>query len=548
MNTSLQIPKQKFQMTPKKSAISSLRLGVLIAISMTAGCMMVGPDYQQPKLDVKKDWLEASNTALKRGDAELGAWWTVFQDPILNRLIDEARHQNLSLQAAGVRILEARAQLGIATGFEYPQVQQANGDLSFQQISAHAPNTTSIIDRSFGTTGIGFDAGWELDVWGQFRRGVEASQANLDASIATYDDVLVSLMAEVARTYVIVRTLEQQIQVALENLKIQIETLNIADALYSGGLITELDYLQAKTLLNNTESTIPPLQAALRQAKNSLSVLLGETPGTVDSYLGESGLIPTAPKEVAVGVPADLLRRRPDIRLAENQLMTQSALIGVAKADLYPHFSLLGSINLRASDAALTAATSGASNLGDLFNSKSFQYSIGPSVSWDIFNYGRITNQVRVEDARFQALAVSYQNIVLNAAKEAENAVIGFLKAQEESLKLNQSVEASKRSTQLSLFQYSEGLVDYQRVLDSQRSLIVIQQQYTRVSGDVATNLIALYKAVGGGWETRTETDFVPDAIKQEMDQRTNWGKLLKPKEVERSDEDKKSLWRFPDW
>ncbi|NTU62294.1 MAG: TolC family protein [Chloroflexi bacterium] len=228
--------------------------------------------------------------------------------------------------------------------------------------------------------------------------------------------------------------------------------------------------------------------------------------------------------------------------------MTQSALIGVAKADLYPHFTLLGSINLRASDAALTAATSGASNLGDLFNSKSFQYSIGPSVSWDIFNYGRITNQVRVEDARFQALAVSYQNAVLNAAKEAEDAVIGFLKAQEESLKLNQSVEASKRSTQLSLYQYSEGLVDYQRVLDSQRSLIVIQQQYTRVSGDVANNLIALYKAVGGGWETRTETDFVPDAIKQEMDQRTNWGELLKPKELERSEEDKKSLWRFPDW
>jgi NodT family efflux transporter outer membrane factor (OMF) lipoprotein len=352
----------------------------------------------------------------------------------------------------------------------------------------------------------------------------------------------------VARTYVIIRTLEQQIQVALENQKIQIETLNIADALYSGGLITELDYLQAKTLLSNTEATIPPLQAALRQAKNSLSVLLGKAPGTIDSYLGESGLIPTAPKEVAVGVPADLLRRRPDIRQAENQLMTQSALIGVAKADLYPHFSLLGSINLRASDAALTYASMGASNLGDLFRSNSFQYSIGPSVSWDIFNYGRITNQVRVEDARFQALAVSYQNAVLNAAKEAEDAVIGFLKAQEESLKLNQSVEASKRSTQLSLYQYSEGLVDYQRVLDSQRSLIATQQQYTRVSGDVATNLIALYKAVGGGWETRAETDFVPDAIKQEMDQRTNWGELLKPKELERSEEDKKSLWRFPDW
>lgn len=535
-------------MTLSKSAKFNFRAAVLLATSMTVGCMTVGPDYEQPKPDVQEKWLEDSADALKRGDVELGTWWTVFQDPILNRLVDEARDQNLTLQTAGVRILEARAQLGIATGFEYPQVQQANGDLGFQQISAHAPNTAPQIDRSYGSAGIGFDAGWELDVWGKFRRGVEASQANLDASIATYDDVLVSLTAEVARTYVIIRTLEAQIQVALDNVQIQTETLKIADALYSGGLITELDYLQSKTLLSNTEATIPPLQASLRQAKNSLSVLLGKTPGTVDSYLGESGAIPSAPKEVALGVPADLLRRRPDIRQAENQLMTQSALIGVAKADLYPHFSLLGSINFRASDAALTYATGGASNLGDLFKSNSFQYSIGPSVSWDIFNYGRITNQVRVEDARFQALAVSYRNAVLNAAREAENAVIGFLKAQDERLNLQQSVEASKRSTELSLYQYSEGLVDYQRVLDSQRSLTTAQERFTSVTGDVANNLIALYKALGGGWETRTETDFVPDEIKKEMDQRTDWGKLLKPGQVEITDEDKKQLWRFPDW
>ncbi|WP_404360631.1 efflux transporter outer membrane subunit [Methylotuvimicrobium sp. KM1] len=548
MNTSGQIPKQKLQMTLLNSAEFSLSAAVLLATSMTAGCMMVGPDYEKPKLDVQQNWLEDSDTGLKRGDVELGTWWTVFQDPILNKLVDEARDQNLTLQAAGIRILEARAQLGIATGFEYPQVQQANGNLGFQQISAHAPNTSPQIDRSYGSAGIGFDAGWELDVWGKFRRGVEAGQANLDASIASYDDVLVSLTAEVARTYVLIRTLETQIQVALDNLQIQSETLKIANALYSGGLITELDYLQAKTLLSNTEATIPPLQALLRQAKNSLSVLLGKTPGTVDSDLGESGAIPTAPKEVAVGVPADLLRRRPDIRQAENRLMTQSALIGVAKADLYPHFSLLGSINFRASDAALTYATGGASNLGDLFKSNSFQYSIGPSVSWDIFNYGRITNQVRVEDARFQALAVSYRNAVLNAAREAENAVIGFLKAQDQKLNLQQSVDASKRSAELSLYQYSEGLVDYQRVLDSQRSLIVAQERFTSVSGDVANNLIALYKALGGGWETRTETDFVPDEIKQEMDQRTDWGKLLNPGQAKLTDEDKKTLWRFPDW
>ncbi|MCQ8103727.1 efflux transporter outer membrane subunit [Methylomonas sp. SURF-2] len=544
MNISGRNPKQKLLI----SFSFSLRAVVLLATAMTAGCMTVGPDYEKPKLDVQDTWLDVSNPALKRGDVELGHWWTVFQDPILNRLVDEARRQNLTLQAAGVRILESRAQLGIATGFEYPQVQQANGDLGFQQISAHAPNTAPQIDRAYGSAGVGFDAGWELDVWGKFRRGVEASQANLEASIATYDDVLVTLTAEVARAYVLIRTLEAKIQVALDNLQIQTETLKIADALYGGGLITELDYLQAKTLLSNTEATIPPLQAGLRQAKNSLSVLLGKTPGTVDSYLGNSGAIPTIPKEVAVGVPADLLRRRPDIRQAENQLMSQSALIGVAKADLYPHFSLLGSINFRASDAALTFATGGASSLGDIFKSNSFQYSIGPSVSWDIFNYGRISNRVRVEDARFQALAVSYRNTVLNAAREAENAIIGFLKAQDEKLKLKQSVDASKRSTDLSFYQYSEGLVDYQRVLDSQRSLVTAQERFTNVSGEVANNLIALYKALGGGWETRAESDFVPDKIKREMARRSDWGKLLKPGAVELSDEDKKPFWRFPDW
>lgn len=538
----------KFPMPPKKAFFSCLRVSILFSGCLIVGCMMVGPDYKKPELDVNKDWLDGSDSHLKRGNAELGLWWKIFQDPTLNSLIEVARRQNLSLQSAGIRILESRAQLGIATGLEYPQLQQAKGDLASQQISAYSPNTSPAIDRSFATTGIGFDAGWELDIWGKFRRGIEASQSNVDASIANYDDALVTVTAEVARTYVIIRTLERQVQVALENTDIETKTLKIADALYSGGLLTELDYLQAKTLLTNTQASIPPLQAAMRQAKNSLSVLLGKPPGAIDKYLIEPKPIPVAPKEAAFGIPADLLRRRPDIHRAENQLITQSALIGVAEADLYPHFSILGSISLRASDAALTAALPGVSQLADVFNAKSFQYSIGPSVSWNIFNYGRITNQVRVEDARFQALAVNYQNTVLNAAKEAENAIAAYLKSQEQLAQLKISEGASKRSSDLSLFQYREGLVDYQRVLDSQRSLLNAQEQYTRVSGDVATNLIALYKALGGGWETRLESDFVSDDIKRKMDKRTDWGDLLKPKEIEPRKSGNKSLWRFPDW
>jgi len=541
--------KKRGDMQPNSSVIRALHgmVGAAAMLLLNAGCT-VGPDYAKPEAAVESQWLNQSDSRLSQREAKLGDWWKVFKDPDLERLVEEARRQNLTLQLAGVRILEARAQLGIASGYEYPQLQQLNGDLGFQQISQHAPNTSSFIDRSFGSVGIGFDAGWELDLWGKFRRGVESSLANLDASVAGYDDALVSLTAEVVRTYVLLRTNEAQIQVARDNVKIQQRTLEIADALYKGGLITELDYLQAKSLLSRTLAVIPPLQASVRQAKNALGVLLGKPPGSIDSYVANARPIPVAPAEVAVGVPADLLRRRPDIRLAERQLATQSALIGVAKADLYPHFSLLGSINLRASDAALTFASGGASELGDLFNAKSFQYFIGPSLSWDIFNYGRITNQVRVEDARFQQLIADYRSVVLNAAKEAEDATIAFLKSQEQRDELQQTYEASKRSTDLSLYQYQEGLVDYQRVLDSQRNLVLAQESLVRVSGEIATNLIALYKALGGGWETRTEKDFVDTPIKQQMRDRTNWGDLLEPGELDLPEEDKNDWWRLPDW
>ncbi|MDD1643395.1 MAG: efflux transporter outer membrane subunit [Methylococcaceae bacterium] len=521
---------------------------MITAAIASSSCSLVGPDYVKPESAVESKWINQSSPEISKRTIELSTWWKVFKDPILDRLITEARQQNLSLQVAGTRILEARAQLGIVTSAEYPQLQQVNGDLNQQQISAFAPNTREGMDRSYASTGIGFDMGWELDVWGKFRRGVQSSVANLEASVAGYDDALVSLTAEVARTYVLVRLSEARIQVARDNVKIQERTLEIAKALFSGGLINELDYLQAESLLSNTLAAIPPLEADLRQAKNGLSVLLGRPPGAIDSYLTESKPIPVAPAQVAIGVPAELLRRRPDIRLAERQLATQSALIGVAKADLYPHFSLLGSINLRASDAALTYASMGGSTLGQLFNAKSFQYFVGPSVSWDIFNYGRIRNQVRVEDARFQSLVGAYRNTVLNAAKEAEDATAGFLNSQKQRDQLQLSYAAAKRSTDLSLYQYSEGLVDYQRVLDSQRTLVTSQAALVGSTGNIAINLIALYKAVGGGWETRTEKDFVPDAIKKTMQERTNWGDLMEPQQLDLPEQDKSKKWRLPDW
>jgi NodT family efflux transporter outer membrane factor (OMF) lipoprotein len=521
---------------------------VISALLINTGCSLVGPDYAEPIAAIEKDWVSANTPALKQRNAQLATWWNIFNDPVLDKLIAEARAQNLSLQVAGVRIFEARAQLGIAVGNEYPQKQQATGNVTQQQISAFAPNTSSLIDRVFASTGIGLNVGWELDVWGQLRRGVEASQANLDASIANYDDVLVSLTAEVARTYTLVRTNEMLIQVAYENVKIQQRTVDIAKALYNGGVINEMDYLQAETLLNNTRASIPPVENQLRQAKNALSVLLGKPVGSVDNALKQSKPIPVAPIQAAIGVPAEMLRRRPDIRLAERKLAAQSALIGVAEAELYPHFSLLGSISLSASDAALTYATVGGSTLGRLFDARSFQYSIGPSVSWNLFNYGRIKNQVRVEDARFQALIATYQNTVINAGKEAENALSGFVNAQKQREELQKSYNTAKRSVELSLYQYQEGIVDYQRVLDSQRSLFNTQDALTRSNSEITINLINLYKAVGGGWETRTEQDFVPEAVKKQMTERTDWGDLMKPKQLDIPEQEKSKKWRSPDW
>lgn len=517
-------------------------------MGLLSACSMVGNDYSTPDAPIAKDWISATHPAFKQRSAQLATWWTVFNDPVLNQLIKEARTQNLSLEAAGVRILEARAQLGVAVGSEYPQRQQAKGNVTQQQISSFAPNTSSFIDRVFATSGIGLDVGWELDVWGQFRRGVEASQANLDASIASYDDVLVSITAEVARVYTLIRTYQALIQVANENLKIQQRTVEIAHTLFKGGVITEMDYLQAETLLNNTKATIPPMENQLQQSKNALNVLLGKPTGSIDNTLQTAKAIPVAPIEAAIGVPAEMLRRRPDIRLAERKLAGQSALIGVAEADLYPHFSILGSINLSASDAALTYATAGGSTLGRLFDSRAFQYSIGPSVSWNIFNYGRIKNQVRVEDARFQALIASYQNTVLNAEKEAENALSGFVHSQKQREELEKSYLAAKRSVELSLYQYKEGIVDYQRVLDSQRSLYLTQDNLTRSNSDITLNLINLYKAVGGGWETRTEKEFVSDKIKKQMENRTDWGDLLKSGHQDLPKTEKEKLWRTPDW
>jgi NodT family efflux transporter outer membrane factor (OMF) lipoprotein len=508
---------------------------------------MVGPDYIKPSAPEPQEWLQSSDAKIESKAADFSKWWTVFDDRILNALVESAYRQNLTLQSTGIRILQARAQLGIAIGDQYPQTQQATGDATAERSSRNLPNAASA-ERFAYVYDVGFDAAWELDFWGKFRRAVQAGVADLQASIADYDDNLVFLTSEAARTYINLRTSEERLAVAYLNTKIQKESLRLAQAQFDAGAVTELDVFQSRALLRSTEATIPGFESEIRRAKNALAILLGKLPGEIDAMITGPGRIPPIPAEIAIGVPAELLRRRPDIRLAERQLAAQSALIGVAKADLFPAFSLFGSIGYTTAGSTSPPQSRNA-GLGELFKSNSFGYSVGPSIRWNLFNYGRITNRIRVEDARFQQLAVDYENTVLQAVQEVEDAMIAFLRSQDQVAFLAGAVEAYSNAVNLSTRQYKEGDVDFQRVLDAQQNLVQQQNNLVTTTGDVGLNLISLYKALGGGWEMRAGKDFVPARIKAEMKARTNWGDLLAPAELELTpSEEVDRLFNRPDW
>jgi len=521
-----------------------LGLAWIVVVLMLSGCTMVGPDFVKPEAPLLDDWKEIQAPGLSAGEADYSNWWHVFDDPVLDNLVKKAYDQNLSLQIAGIRIYEARAQLGIAVGNLYPQQQTASGGFSNNKLSTAAE--TPFIDGSFNALGLGFDAAWEMDIWGKFRRSVQTGVANLQAAVASYDNVLVSLTAEVARTYIVIRTLEKQILIARENVTLQEQSLRIAEVRFTEGAVTELDVTQARSLLRDTQALIPRLESSLRKAQNALAILLGLLPGDLKVMLNGPTVIPAAVEPVIVDIPNNLLRRRPDIRLAEMQVATQSPQIGIAKADLYPHFYLFGTIGWRSSDAT---SAFGQSSLGDIFSYKSLFWSVGPGFNWDILNYGRIRNRVRAEDARLQQLVVSYKNTVLNAQREVEDALVAFTCSREEERFLKDSVTSAERSVKISLLQYKEGLVDYQRVLDSERFLATQSNRLTEVRGQVSTNLVAAFKALGGGWEIREGQEILSAENRKQMTERTSWDGLLDPAglKIPLDDKDQQD-WQWPDW
>lgn len=535
--------------TPPPGARRSrlIRAAELCSVVLSlAGCT-IGPDFAKPAAPVSPHWQAADGTMLTSAPARTVEWWHVFKDPVLEELIQAAYHNNYNLKIAGLRVLEARAQLGEAVGFLYPQLQQANGGVTYVSASRNAANTAAG-DLEYLQYDIGARISWELDFWGKFRRAVESADANLAASIAAYDNALVLLTAEVADTYVVIRTAEEQLRVARENTVLQRRSVEITEVRYRHGDINELDLQQARTQLLATEATIPPLQIGLIQARNALATLLGRPPGGMEQILaGGRPEIPAAPVELATGAPADLLRRRPDVRQAEFAAEAQNARVGVAEGDLYPSFGISGVLGVVAADFTDTTR-SGHSGLGALFNPFNVATSVGPYFSWNVLNYGRIRNQVRAQDARLQQSLVNYQNTVLNAAQEVEDNMAAFLHDRQQEEVLAANVVAAQRSLALATLRYREGYSDFQRVLDAQTSLLAAQQRHVSARGGTVRSAIGIYRALGGGWQIRSGQEFVDRPTRDLMRRRVDWGDLLQPGAAEPLPQDRRGRWALPDW
>ncbi len=453
---------------------------------------LVGPNYCRPEADISERWIDADDQRLSSEEPDLTHWWTTFDDPKLNCLIQTAVQQNLSLREAGYRILQSRANLAIQMGSLFPQTQQAFGNYSRGAISTLAANQQLLPNRFFSNWDLGFNLSWELDFWGRFRRAIESAAADLDASVFNYDDVLVTLLGDIGSTYYEIRTLQQQIAYVRQNIIIQNQSLTIATARFQGGLTSQLDQEQAISQLAQTEALIPQFDKRLRQASDRLCTLLGIPTVDLLPKLGDEP-IPNLKPDFVVGIPCDLLTRRPDVRRAERQAASQSAQIGIAEAELYPAISVTGTVGF---DAA---------RFTNLFKDRSFQSSIGPGFQWNVLNYGRLINNVRLQDARFCELVTTYRNTVLQANAEAEDGIVEFLQSQLQAKALQRSVDAATQAVKIATAQYQGGEVDFNRVALLEQNLVQQQDLLAQAQGDIAIGLVHTYRALGGGWDVDCE-------------------------------------------
>lgn len=462
-----------------------LSILLLVVMLLNSGCAVVGPDYTQANPAAPETWhteLKGGLTAEQTDLVNLARWWTVLEDPQLATLEKRAIEGNLDVQVAQARIREARAMRGISHAQFFPAL---DSDLAATKSRSSESSGTGTEWEIYSA---GFDASWELDIFGGVKRSVEAAQANLDATGEDLNDLLVSLLAEVALNYLEVRTFQSRLEVSRANIKIQQESYELNHSRFQAGIIGELAVQESLRILASSRSQIPTLEIGLEAAKNRLAVLLGERPGSLHEELSTKQPLPSLPMTIAVGIPAETLRRRPDVRRAERELAAQTARIGVATADLYPKFQLFGTLGLEAL------------SVGDLLQSSSKTWRIGPRMTWNIFDAGAIRQNIQIQNVRQEQALIHYELTILHALEEVENALVAYANEQQRRDFIAKASLAAERAAELANDQYQAGLVSFNNVLDAQRALLILRDELARSDGTVISNLVRLYKALGGSW------------------------------------------------
>lgn len=507
-----------------------------LAVVILSGCVKLGPNFSgvdAPPLP--KNWTQGK----KANSDAIAQWWKTFNDPTLNTLVQKSYAQNLDIKSAGLRILQSRAALGISEGLSFPQVQTLSGSAA----------TTRNSGNNFEVAGLNFDMGWEMDIWGKYARGIESSEANLYATLSSYNDIMVSVISEVARNYINYRTSEERLAYAVRNVTIQERVTQMTEVQFNSGNVSELDMQQARTQLYNTRSALPSLELAKVKSRNALALLLAMNANEVTKLL-KSGrnkyadstskylalekrgsmqikesssellninIIPRARLNPYKKIDANLIIRRPDIKIAEYSVQSNSALIGAKMAELYPSFSLFGNIGY-SSNNATGSWVNGSDALG---------VAIGPAFSWNIFQYGRIKNQIRLQDAVFEESLVNYNKKVLSAVSEVSDALNGYILTKKQQVENRKAVDATVRAFNISVIQYNDGLVNYQRLLTTVEKLTSTQDRYATIKGNLAINAVLLYKALGGGWQISKGRAYLSEETAAKMKKRVDWGKYL---------------------
>lgn len=459
----------------------------MVTVLTVAGCMTVGPDYTTVEPDASSGWNTELMGGLVRGENSpeaMAVWWECLGDETLSALEVRVASGNLELKAAASRLLQARSLRGVSQAGLFPTLSASGAMTSYHT----SPNGSSGMETEHALYSGGFDAAWEVDLFGGVRRAVEVSQANLEAAQEDYRDVMVSMLAEVALNYIEVRTYQARLASTQENIAAQQKVYELNRSRFEAGMISELAMQQSRYGLEQSRASMPTLESGLAAAKNRLAVLVGEKPGTLDDLLEASQPIPVLPPSVVVGVPADTLRNRPDIRRAERQLAAQTARVGVATADLYPKIQLAGTVGLQSIHET------------KILDLDSKYWSAGPSVSWNIFNAGAVRQNIAVQSALVDQALISYQSTVLSALEEVENVLTAYAKEQNRHEYLSAAITAARRADELAREQYQAGLVDFSNVLDTQQALLTLTDTMAQNEGAMVLNLVRLYKAFGGGW------------------------------------------------